>query len=108
MTSYLQRYCIDSKPATTETAATAAARYQAAAGWLCKGMFTAQRKDKFKLLLQDPRNHILDEGALWRHLANRIERSIYGDELAVSQTTVDFSIFDLSAACREVNYVNYS
>jgi len=33
--------CIDSKPATTETAATAAARYHAASGWLCKGTFTA-------------------------------------------------------------------
>jgi len=66
-------------------------------------MFTAQRKDKFTLLQQDPRNHILDEGAHWRHLANRIERSIFGDDVAVSQTTVNFSIFDLSVACREVN-----
>jgi len=34
---------MDSKPATTESAAAAAAPYQTA-GWLCKGTFTAQHE----------------------------------------------------------------
>jgi len=42
-------YCIDCKPATT---AIAAARYHAAAGWLCKGTFTAEPKDRFTRVQQ--------------------------------------------------------
>jgi len=51
-------------------------RYHAAAGWLCKGTFTAQPKDKFTLLQQNyPRNTVY-AGVQRRSTSPRDEREL--------------------------------
>ena len=80
------RYCIDSKLATSESAAAAAAaRYHAAVGWLCKGTFTAQPKDRFALVQQchcfsvmtsligRPEEHLGDKVLMWLSVWSEVQ-----------------------------------
>jgi len=38
----------------------------------------------------DPRKHVLDGGAHWRHLANMIEPSIFGSDVVLCQITTAY------------------